>query len=418
MLAVVVGAVVALFAGGQAPPFAPSAAPAAAPSAAQTRAPWGTGESKGSDLEVDLVTFGTGDDITEWFGHSALVVDDKRLHQSRLYNYGEFAFDRTVIFKYALGHLTFHVGERSVAPTLAQYQQLNRSVHMQELALTDDEKLAIALALSDNALPEHRDYQYDHYLDNCATRPRDMIDLAVKGRLRALTKPGRMTLREHTRRHTSVNPPMSILIDSLENKSVDRPITTWDEAFLPQELADQVKAAGLVKSERDVYVAKRAPLPSAPPTYAPLLFLLGLGYAALTLTAVFTGRRRMRAALSLFASLALGVLGLVLALMWIITEHIVAWHNENLFWLNPILVVAGPLSLAALVMKPARAVAPERALSLLWALSAALGVVGVIAKVLPVMGQNTWQVTLLALPVLLSQAFAFLAPPDTRRSGQ
>ena len=32
------------------------------------------GESKRENLEVDLVLFGPGRDVTEWFGHTALVA--------------------------------------------------------------------------------------------------------------------------------------------------------------------------------------------------------------------------------------------------------------------------------------------------------------------------------------------------------
>ena len=54
--------------------------------------PWETGESRGEDLLIQLVTFGPGDVITTYFGHTALVVHDKRLDIARLITH-TYAFE-------------------------------------------------------------------------------------------------------------------------------------------------------------------------------------------------------------------------------------------------------------------------------------------------------------------------------------
>src|SRR4051812_39823540 len=99
-------------------------------------APWGTGESRGEDLTVTLVTFGPSDDgVDSYFGHSALVVEDSRLHQSRLYNYGMFDFDWRMLLKFVGGRLEFWVGEARVEGTIDFYRSLNRDVTLQVLNL-------------------------------------------------------------------------------------------------------------------------------------------------------------------------------------------------------------------------------------------------------------------------------------------
>ena len=67
--------------------------------------PWLNGQSQPEDLEVWLVTFGPGDSVPEWWGHTALVVQDHRLNQGRLYNYGMFSFDNKMLPKFAMGRL-------------------------------------------------------------------------------------------------------------------------------------------------------------------------------------------------------------------------------------------------------------------------------------------------------------------------
>ena len=46
-------------------------------SSAFAKPAWADGQSRGEDLHIFLVTFGVGDDIASWFGHTALMVRDE-----------------------------------------------------------------------------------------------------------------------------------------------------------------------------------------------------------------------------------------------------------------------------------------------------------------------------------------------------
>src|SRR3990167_5046059 len=105
------------------------AAPAVASAAGDRPAPpWGTGDSRGDDLRVTLITFGPGSEVASLFGHSALYVEDTARHEGRVYNYGMFSFDRTLLVRYALGKLTFWLGESSIERTLRIYRAQNREI--------------------------------------------------------------------------------------------------------------------------------------------------------------------------------------------------------------------------------------------------------------------------------------------------
>ena len=41
---------------------------------------------------MSLVTFGTGDEIHQYFGHNALLVEDHEREIAALYNFGMFSF--------------------------------------------------------------------------------------------------------------------------------------------------------------------------------------------------------------------------------------------------------------------------------------------------------------------------------------
>ncbi|MDP2341908.1 MAG: DUF4105 domain-containing protein [Deltaproteobacteria bacterium] len=356
--------------------------------------------TRGEDLVIMLVTFSPGDDITSWFGHSALVVEDRRTKDSRLYNYGEFGFDATVAFRYALGRLEFWVGERPVEHTFDIYRRQERAIQVQELALTPAERLELALFLRNNALPANRGYLYDHFTDNCATRPRDAIDLVTHGRLRANADPGRMTLREHTRRHTARSPVMSTLIDFVMNSDVDRPLTRWEESFLPSELALLVAPALVTRSWIDHEAPARAPIPERPPHREAWMLLIG-GVVAV---AAVLSRRSPRAlgALSAAAGVVVGGPGLVLLVMWTATDHLVAHGNENVLLANPLTLLSLPLGMA-LVFGVRRA---QPALRWLWAFLAIASLVALGLKALPWFDQDNWNILALIVPMAVGLASA------------
>ena len=399
------------------PPSAPSpSAPSPSPST-----PWG------EDLVVMLVTFGPGDDVTSWFGHSALVVEDRRTHDARLYNYGEFSFDDTMLVRYALGRLEFWVGERPVEPSLEIYRRQRRSIQVQELALPPSQRLELALFLRNNALPENRGYLYDHFTDNCATRPRDVIDLVTAGRLRAVAgddggaspAAGRMTLREHTRRHTARSPALSTLFDFVMNSDVDRPLLRFEESFLPAELAGLVADASdvdgaplVVRAWSDHEAPDRSPVPERAPRLEPWLLAIGVvaGVVGVGLARSARSSRRRSAARAdrLLAwwtaglGLFLGGPGLALAVMWTSTDHLVAHDNENVLLANPLTLLAFPLGVAwALGSTRAR-----RAQRWLWSALAVFALVGLALKALPGFDQNNWNILALVVPMVVGTATA------------
>ncbi|HYH98962.1 DUF4105 domain-containing protein [Hyalangium sp.] len=392
----------------------------AAPAHAAPPAPWGTGESKGEDLAISLVTFSPGDDVASWWGHGSLVVEDRRLGAARLYNYGMFSFDSTMLGRYAMGRLEFWVAEAGPSGTYRYYRAMNRDVRLQELNLTPAQRVEIGRLLADNVLPQNREYLYHHYNDNCVTRLRDMIDRAVGGQLRqAAAAPGRMTLREHTRRYTAVSPPMSVVLDFLMNDEIDQPITRWEEAFLPDELERQVASlqvtgpdgqkAPLVAKSWDFFKSDRPRPPEEPPRYGPWMLLLGLAVGGSAVGLAYWGRRGARLPRVLLGlehvllGLALGVPGLVLAIMWLFTDHTVAFRNENLFLASPLTLGVVPLGIA-LAWGSVKARAWLR---VVWLVLAGLGVLGLLLKVIPVFNQDNWRLIAFILPISLGFAGAF-----------
>ena len=71
------------------------------------------------------------------------------------------------------------------------YRRLGRTITLQRLNLTAQQKRRLRADLRRNALDENKYYRYDYFVDNCSTRLRDALDRALDGALRAATRPGR-----------------------------------------------------------------------------------------------------------------------------------------------------------------------------------------------------------------------------------
>lgn len=378
--------------------------------------PWAEGgPSQGEDLRISLATFSPGDDLFSWWGHSALVVEDLRANHGRLYNFGMFGFGPDTWWEFVQGRLVFWVGQDSVHGTYQLYKSLNRDVRIQELNLEPEARLKVARALAKIVLPENRNYLYHHYDDNCSTRLRDMIDLALGGQLSKATgdKPARMSLRLHARRFTAVNPFMAWMLDYVQNDELDRPITVRDEAYLPDELERQLGQLQVQRSDGTTVpaVAKQwtyfkssrpAPL-EVPPNPIGWLLLIGgsIGFAALGFGHLwFRGAKWARVALGVEVALYglfFGVVGWFLYLTGLFTDHSVAHRNENWFLANPLGIALLPFG----IMLAWGSTKAKARIFWVTGLLSATTVLGILLKVLPPFNQDNWTAIALMLPATL-----------------
>jgi hypothetical protein len=375
----------------------------------------------GSELTISLLTMGPGDHPFYKFGHDAILVHDANLHRDDVYNYGTFDYrSPTLIADFLKGRLRYWLSVQSLAVTIAHYRAEKRSILAQELALAPPQRKALADRLAHDALPENRYYRYDYYRDNCATRVRDAIDDAVGGRLRAAsTAPARLTYRGHTARLTAGDLPVYFGLDLAMGDAIDRPITQWDEMFLPSMVEQRVRHVTLAAPSADgtatdvplvarealLLDAERAPLQEMPPRWGLPMALVGttIGAVFAVLGCASRASRAARAAFRMalgLVGLASGVLGCIFVFFWVATDHYVAHHNENILQCSPL-----GLALAAFAM--GSACGSERGRGrIAWttAVLAALSCAGLAFKVLPWFDQANGPIVSLFLPIWMGAA--------------
>jgi hypothetical protein len=359
------------------------------------------------------MTMGPGAAVWERFGHNAIWIDDLSEEPDTTYNYGLFDFrQENFLLRFIRGQMWYWMAGFPAEPYVQTYVLVNRSVWLQELNLPPDARLELREFLRWNERPENQFYHYDYYDDNCSTRVRDAIDRVIGGAIEAQTAslPTGTTYRFHTQRLTANDPLIFTGLLLALGQGVDRPISAWEEMFLPMALrahARRVTVTGpggarvpLVASERTLFESTAPPPPGAPPSWLHWYLLAGTvtGAGAAALGGLArrhpAGRLGLGFVAVLWGSLA-GLGGVVLAGMWAFTDHVMAYRNENLFQVNP-------LVLALAVLVPLALAGSARAGR--WAHAVALGLAGLsllgfVLQVLPGVDQVNGQVIALALPI-------------------
>lgn len=368
-------------------------------------------QEAGSNLRIGLVTIGPGPEVWEKFGHNAILVEDTVAGTKKWYNYGMFSFaQENFILKFARGRMDYWMEGRAPRFDLPAYIQRDREVWVQYLRLTPAQKSNLKEFLETNDTPGNRFYRYDYYLDNCSTRIRDAIDGAIGGQIRdqTATHPTGRTLRFHTQRLTTANPLVYTALMIALGPTVDRPITQWEEMFLPittREIFRDLSVASpdgsmqpLVESEELLFASDVWAVDETPPRWTPWYFLVG------SLIALVIGVLGIRSPSSPYArtafvaiaggwALLAGLLGTMLTGLWLATDHSVAYWNENLFLLNPlILLLAMTIPFVALKREGAANAAQK-----IGATVAAISVLGFALQIVPGLDQVNGQLYALFL---------------------
>jgi len=299
---------------------------------------------------IGVMTMQPGEIFWERFGHNAIVVDDPARGGPVSYNFGFFDLDEPgFVGRFVRGDMRYLLVEMPQEDDLAYYRDVGRGVTLQWLDLTPAQAEAIAAALAENALPENARYRYDYFTDNCSTRVRDALDRALGGALRRQLSARSQgnTYRSEAVRLASPAGWMWLGFDVGIGPYGDRPLSRWEEAFVPMRLAASLREARgtggrpLVAAEETLLPHRLSPEPvDAPRRWWPWA-LAGLALAAGVL-ALRTRRPRLLAALASVVWLGCGMLGLVLAFLWCCTDHVAAWANRNLLLFDPLCLLALP----------------------------------------------------------------------------
>lgn len=276
------------------------------------------------------MTCSPGKETYSAWGHSAVRVVDKRANIDVVYNFGLFDFNTPNFYpKFIKGRLEYKLGIERTQGFYHLYFKENRQIIEQKLNLSDKEAIKIIQRLQYLYLPENRYYLYRFAGKNCTSELRDLIleniDTDFENKL--TNKTVRQQLNEYLQDRLWLKFSMSLIM----GYKVDRKVDLFESMFLPDYLCYglrdiKTENGNLIKEEtifNQLYDVNNG--------YSLLinpLFILSI----LALLVILFNKKYIQTPFLII----IGLNGLVIFTLSLITEHPELRYNLNPLWINPL----------------------------------------------------------------------------------
>jgi hypothetical protein len=300
--------------------------------------------------EISVLTIGQGESLNDAFGHNGFRIEDPANNLDVVYGYGKYDFDAPNFYlKFAQGKLNYLISKDSYADFYQLYSYFDRSIKSQVLNLTQDEKQKLYYYLVNNNKPENRPYLYDFFYDNCATKIRDVAEIATTESInfpnlkQAETKSFRELIHEQVGRNTWGSFGIDIALGSI----IDRKASAKEQMFLPNYIHSTFAKAkvnttdNLVKRSEILYQSKNKKYSSLFLT-SPIVISTLLAFLILYITYNDNRNNRQSIWLDTLIFSVTGIVGVVLLFLWFGTDHTATGYNYNLLWALPLNLLAIP----------------------------------------------------------------------------
>ena len=285
-------------------------------------------------IRISLLTCASGEEIYSLFGHTAIRYENYTRGIDAVFNYGIFNFNApNFILRFALGETDYQLGAGDYERFAAEYYYLERDVWQQELNLTPAEKKKLVALLEENYRPENRVYRYNFFYDNCATRPRDLIEKSIDGTL-PWSRFG-----------------MNLCMGSQADRTINRRLMMF-VPFYVQEYFNQARIVNkegetrpLVLNEEKIIVTGNEEAEQSSDGFTPMQTALLL--LILTAAATLYGIRRKKTlwGIDLVLFFAAGMAGCILTFLVLFSQHPAVSPNYLLFVFHPLHLLCLPCML-------------------------------------------------------------------------
>ncbi len=299
--------------------------------------------------KVSLLTVSPWDGaVYALYGHTVVRVEDDSTGVDACFNYGYFDPSQPhFMYNFLRGKTDYVLGVTTYQQFFSENQMKGLEVVHQDINLTAEQRQQLWSDLYINALPQNSRYRYNYFYDNCATRPRDMIEAVVDGTVIYPKTEKSQTFRDLVHECVHQYAWMEFGIDLLIGSDADKEITDREKMFLPYYLMVAFKDARVQKNDtisyplvgstniileadsEDVGHSELGVLKPIPVAFALLVVTLLISFLQLR----FGHDKTARIYDTLLFSVA-GFAGLIITFLVFFSEHPATSPNWNLAWLH------------------------------------------------------------------------------------
>jgi len=297
-----------------------------------------------AESKISILTCNPGNDVYSMYGHTAIRVNDPAQNLDAVFNYGVFSFDSpNFIYRFAKGQTDYLMVSQKFSSFIPEYEQDKRSVYEQVLNLSPEGKNRLFQALIENARPENREYRYNFFMDNCATRVRDMIERNAGVQVRFTDNHPKETFRDLIKKFHHSFRWIDLGIDLLVGRKADEPVSAYGQMFLPEYLQNQFANAVItIDGKEQPLVLETRTLVDYPNSKLNSdlvwpVFVFGLLFLLTVVISVRGFLRKKKTDWMDYWLFSLsGLAGLIIGWFTLYSEHPAMSPNFNLFWALPI----------------------------------------------------------------------------------
>ncbi|MCF2875652.1 MULTISPECIES: DUF4105 domain-containing protein [unclassified Tenacibaculum] len=292
--------------------------------------------------QISIITSGPGDVLYEKFGHTAIRVKDPVSNLDLIYNYGIFDFDNPSFYAdFTKGYMKYKLARYPFYLALKSSQQDQRWVKEQVLNLTLQQRNQFFKFLETNALPENAGYFYDPFFDNCATKPRDIIQQILGDKLifNENFVSEDLSLRQLMNKEIHPNTWGSLGINIALGSKLDKIATPNEYLYLPDYVFNALNLSKVIKDGKEEnFVLKSNTLldfkekKSTSDLISPFLVLLIISLLGIFITYKDLKNDKRTKWLDVTLFFFTGITGFLIIYLWFFTNHSTAPNNFNFLW--------------------------------------------------------------------------------------
>ncbi|MCR5395683.1 MAG: DUF4105 domain-containing protein [Bacteroidales bacterium] len=300
-------------------------------------------------LQVSLLTVDPGPEAYECFGHTGIRAKDLRHKQDIVFHYGVYNYNEPhFIWHFVLGECNYRMGGNYASDFFDEYKQRELNVTEQVLQLDSAHTSELVHALAVNFLPRNRNYRYNYFFDNCATRPFHMLNRWAEIKYdTAWVQP--ITLRDMLQEMTGRGNWLDFGISLVVAGRADQRAWFTEQMFLPKYLCKALSNAhtdGHTLISNEVIHNNKPESAISAPTSSTMTSPLAVGLIMMIIGLILTtlrytsnkGQNVIQKALQIYDTTWLTVTALAGCIVWMLnffSLHPAVDHNLNCWWLLP-----------------------------------------------------------------------------------
>jgi len=296
-----------------------------------------------SRIRISILTCGVGDELYSSFGHNGVRIIDSAKGLDEVYNYGTFSFsDPDFYVKFLRGKLMYYLSKSSYNNFIDTYIEEKRNIQEQVINLTPAQKQEMIKLLEHNARPENREYKYDFFMDNCATRIRDLFPKVLGPEFYFGETIGnkKISYRGIMNHYLITKHWERLGVNLLLGSRIDSIMTDDGIMFLPDYVHKglvhaRYKGEHVVAQDIDILKHDQ---PKVSTFNGPLWMMIGI-LILTVLSFLVPAFRYLKPIMRFLVLFSTGLLGCIMLFMWVGTNHLACSDNYNILWAVPLNIV-------------------------------------------------------------------------------